>query len=731
MIPNHKDREMVSGGIASSHEFGISLQDSAHVMNILRDTLYSDKILAVLREYSANAWDSHRVSGKAGVPIKVVLPTGEDPTLSIQDFGAGLSHQDVFEVFTQYGASTKRNDDNSVGMLGIGSKSGFAYSDSFTIISRHGGMCRTYVAVLDETEKGMINLLNEASCGDETGVTIQIAVRPEDIWEFTTKAKSLFQYFIPRPDINTELPEIADSTALEHGLLRTSSAGGWIAVMGCVPYRVNMDQLKNKDGSDNLLGDYISNLSGVLFFNIGEVQVSASREELKYSNGTKTAIINKLHSLVEEFVKKTLENIENANLSMWEKRLKCQVLSALKLSVDDDYKDLLNDRVRFDGVVPTHFIFDYSAGSKSIKVQNETRLLYQDTDKKLVGYNLGQFDYIISLVITSTWDDAKKELKEEYIDKLGLDGIPIKSLSELTWVAPASKNRRRSTDYFNIKHHKKVFRLDPAIPQRDPYSACWDPETREPTADDVFVLLNCFRAQSANFYSEVTQDRKIATTLGVKMPEIYGYKTTVKKPVLVTDCLGTHYPEWRKGFLKSLLTDHTRKLLTTWLWGETLNSQQEAYYSRYSNFNRAAIKAAKAREHLSNKLGKQHLLVIMTERLVEIKGICDDHRLTDALRNLYDYLELHKDPTINGDDIKLLIKKIYQKYSLFSVTDGGIYNLWGSGLNNWVQYIKLVDTNRKRNKWISRRTLSQKTPSLLFGKGKLIQSRPELQTSTI
>ena len=91
-----------------------------------------------------------------------------DPTLFIRDFGPGLSRNDVFSVFTQYGASTKRNDDNSVGMLGIGSKSGFSYADSFTITSWNGGTKSIYVAVLDETDKGIINLMHEEPCGDET-----------------------------------------------------------------------------------------------------------------------------------------------------------------------------------------------------------------------------------------------------------------------------------------------------------------------------------------------------------------------------------------------------------------------------------------------------------------------------------------------------------------------------------------------------------------------------------
>ena len=43
------------GGDMIESIFGISGKDSAHILNILRSKLYSNKILAVVREYCANA----------------------------------------------------------------------------------------------------------------------------------------------------------------------------------------------------------------------------------------------------------------------------------------------------------------------------------------------------------------------------------------------------------------------------------------------------------------------------------------------------------------------------------------------------------------------------------------------------------------------------------------------------------------------------------------------------
>src|SRR5678815_1268839 len=107
-----------------------------------------------------------------------------EPPLTTRDFGPGLSHDDIFNVFTKYGASTKRGTDDAVGMLGIGSKSGFAYSDTFTVTSWHQGRRGVYAAVLDPSDKGELKLLDEGDAGCETGVQIQIAVKPNDVEEF-------------------------------------------------------------------------------------------------------------------------------------------------------------------------------------------------------------------------------------------------------------------------------------------------------------------------------------------------------------------------------------------------------------------------------------------------------------------------------------------------------------------------------------------------------------------
>jgi hypothetical protein len=103
----------------------------AHLTHVLTN-LYSDKHLAVLREYSTNALDSHVTAGNPA-PIEVTLPGALNPTLVITDHGAGLSRDDIVNVYAKYGASTKRATNNQIGSFGLGAKSAFTIGGQFVV----------------------------------------------------------------------------------------------------------------------------------------------------------------------------------------------------------------------------------------------------------------------------------------------------------------------------------------------------------------------------------------------------------------------------------------------------------------------------------------------------------------------------------------------------------------------------------------------------------------------
>lgn len=688
MIPNTKNRVLASSGVEASAEFGISMNDSAHLMTILRDTLYSDKVLAVIREYSANAWDSHRDSGKSELPISVTIPTEMDPTLSIRDFGNGMTQQEVFHLFSQYGASSKRTSDNSVGMLGIGSKSGFAYSDSFTITAWREGLKKTYVAVLDKSEKGLIQLLHEEPCGEETGIMIQLAVRPSDIEEFKTKAQTLFRYFQPRPTINLDIPELPTSQkTLKSGVIYdtedTEYSSQWVAVMGCISYRINLSQLTSSLGEHGeKIPEFLSKLSGALYFGIGEVQISASREELKYSDDTKKVLVERFNTLVDEYVTQTLAEIQGGNFSPWEKRVRAQVLGKLGLPVPKTCsKDLVagsvpvpTDKESKDEPAPKTFsIYRDKHIISNIQIQSTTRLIIRDDFKSIKGYWLGQYDYVIRKAPGKvTWDVARVEL-DALIEKIGLTGITIVKMSEMQWHAPM-KSSGSLKGPSNPKHRTRTFKLKRDLKSHGNLSDYWQVEDREPLDTDVFVILEKFRSLDGDVVKRYREDLRLGKKFGFDVPDIYGYKNTDKKPVDEEDCKGTTYNKWREAWLKSLITDRVKEEMEHYYWSKAI--PERSYYG--AGDDRGSI-----------------------VKLVKHIGL--RHPITEFVRKVFDARKNYRD---EDSVLKVLIEKfpiekpqaeveyrvLMDKYQLLDAgSEGTIRYLWGSHAEKWAHYILVSD----------------------------------------
>jgi hypothetical protein len=688
--PNAKLRLIESNVESESADFAISIKDSAHIMNILRSTLYSDKVKAVLREYSTNAWDAHRDAGKEDLPIKVELPTTMDPTLIIRDYGSGLSQDDVFNIYTQYGASTKRSNDNTVGMLGIGSKSGFAYSDSFTITSFFGGRKKMYVAVLDESEKGKINLLDEGAT-KETGIEIRIAIRPEDILEFDKKAKDLFQYFKPKPEINTDIPDLPKSQlSFTNGVIYDrehqkyefgETRNKWVAVMGCIPYIVDLNQLKNLDKKQNGgVADFLFGLSGALFFKIGEVEISASRETLKYSDITKKALVTRLNELVDEYVQHTIKSITEGGISKWETRVRAQVLTHMHLPVPKEWKDFFEENVSLKDLPDTLRVTKHGNNVGSIYVSEQTRLIIRDDARSLKGFELTSFDYVVYPETVKdkrlNTAEVRKEL-DKFCKKVDIEGVVITKTSELAW-SPARRDLHGGRTY-NSKHHRKCFKYKPDVRGYVVDSARWEPIRHHPDGTDVFVIISSFKSRHIDLSAAYSEDSKLAEALGHKMPEVVGYKTTLAKPLLPDTMTGQHYPKWRTGFHEALINMvPTLTLLNIWDWANILD---EHTYGK-------------------KKLDKESLAKLM-------KTLGKNHPIPHALRGFFKakkyfrYKQKEKEALgvlkgltkakLSKSEAELAMQALLARYPLFGVDDIGLEVVWGEDSAKWLEYVQTVD----------------------------------------
>ena len=319
--------EIHSRGIEDNNQFTIA--QTSKMFKILSDSLYSDKVMAVIRELSTNAYDAHVAAGNEQ-PFKVTLPTMANPNFIVRDYGTGLSQKDMEELYTTYGASNKNDSNDFVGCLGLGSKSPFAYTKSFSTTSYHNGKAYNYIAAMDEAGVPSLSLFGITDTNEPNGLEISFAVKQYDFDEFSQKAMRVFHYFKMKPIIEGgTLSTLNDNSYSRHNYIiegegwrigRITSSGGSfypneynnigtsiVAIMGNIAYPVDPskvigDKDKEQEVSDNIQRwnrafkradvDNWKNLvreivsQGMYLeiqFDIGELEMDVSREGLQYT----------------------------------------------------------------------------------------------------------------------------------------------------------------------------------------------------------------------------------------------------------------------------------------------------------------------------------------------------------------------------------------------------------------------------------------------------------------
>ena len=307
-----------STNINKAADFGIEESDLSHIMGILRSQIYSDKLLAVIREYSTNAADANIEAGNDN-PIDVQLPTIAKPELSFRDFGKGLSDDDVCNLYVKYGASTKRSSNDYTGCLGIGCKAGFAYGDDFQVVSFTRSHITTWHARIDESKRGTISMISKIdNINRPTGTEVIVAIRKDDINSCISKAHQFFKYWRVKPTSNEKLIDInivestddwalqsfEDSNQYRHG----RHYGGASLVMGNICYPIDYNQLNiNSDA-----GSLAQANSVILYAPLGAVDIAANRESLEYTDRTRNALVAMTNNMLLDLVSRTNKSVKAA-----------------------------------------------------------------------------------------------------------------------------------------------------------------------------------------------------------------------------------------------------------------------------------------------------------------------------------------------------------------------------------------------------------------------------------
>jgi hypothetical protein len=545
--------------------FGISENDSAHILNILRSKLYSNKILAVIREYCSNAYDAHIEVGKNDVPIKVVLPSEYDSNFRVRDYGPGLSEDDIRNIYVMYGASTKRQSNSVIGQLGIGCKAAFSYTDTFYVTSWFGGEKKVYCAYIDETHKGVISLFSTEKSIEPDGIEVAVPVKSIDFYNFGAESSLLLKYFNPVPSVSGYYTSISpreydisntiDDMRYEVKIMKNGYYGSTKIVMGCLPYSVDTKLLD--------VPGFLYNLDIVIYVPIGSIDIAANRETVEYTPKTIQAMngyINSVHNdLKPQLTKKVTDQ-----KSFWNAQNEMSSLIRDKICNHDDIIEWTDDDIIYmvDGylVEPNMISTEQDDGGIELYIGRKGRggglnisqtynpiqythnldiFIVHGTKSnsswksklgRIVANSYSTLGYtihpnnIVVLRMTGTTDAIKK-----YIDNRHLDDISRGNIHDITVIKPGVADKHTLSNC-------KVFRYQPCNGTRTSVCMYKSWSEVEPWEDDdevkYYIPINRNSVIAPNDY-KITRDimddiYHLANELDI-CSDIYGVKVAKTK----------------------------------------------------------------------------------------------------------------------------------------------------------------------------------------------------------
>ena len=310
---------------------------SAEAFKIISDNLYSRPVEAVVRELACNAFDSHVKVGKRDVPIVIKVPTRLDDTFYVQDFGTGLTPEEIRDVYTVVFKSDKTHTNELTGCFGLGSKSPFSVVSQFSIESVVNGRKWIYSAYLNDNRIPTVADMSDGGFPVHAPNGVKISFPVNDLG----KVNSFYQAAIrvvPYFDIMPQVIgcDINESNAPAYKLLKKDFYGirsgdrwrdNWShAIMGNVCYDIDQHKVgcSLPPGLD-------------LFFELGELSPTPSREHLQYDERTKGAIKNKFDLFQKDLIATLTADIDSAD-TLWDARVKAE-------NVVTNYKNILFNQV--------------------------------------------------------------------------------------------------------------------------------------------------------------------------------------------------------------------------------------------------------------------------------------------------------------------------------------------------------------------------------------------------
>jgi len=683
---------------------GFEIKQNAHMLRMLSDGIYSDKPLAVVRELSCNAWDAHIVADNEDTPFHIHLPNDMEPYFSLRDFGTGLSEDDIYGLYCTYGGTNKDQSNEVTGGFGLGSKSPFAYTDQFTVTSFYGGRKMMFNAFIAENaEFQIIKVLDEAT-DEPVGLEVHMPVEARDFSAFADRTRKVLKRFpvMPLVDgvsefkidevkylIETPTYKIRDVRRGYYGI-----SGKSYALQGLVAYPIDASSMQSE----------LTHLQRVLLdsamdihFDMGEIAMTVSRENINYDKITEANIIKKLNQIADQLPLLAQKEMDEAK-TMWEAKIawnkwgkesdlhmrikehigerltyKGQIInkghvefnfSTLVTKVREGLDDIQEDNPYADVLYFSRAAFDLKRVSSERKYRGrivavpDTIFIYDDTDTKMYNQKM---DYHFRGEKKNVYfiKAEKKHLKKI---KKQLGNPPIQKWSDYEEVPKGH--------FQTIRGSYEVKKL---LKYRGPYTEYWEDTNHQVSDGGLYVMTYSREPKLDNLRSNLHNVIDLCTKLGITDETVFGIQSSFKN-IPEQNEGWVHLPDvFKEGVDKLLANINVNRIMTDYI----------AYSNAMSSSYLDSIL-----KHLADS--QDDLLRSSRGEMAQLVKACKVMEPTEQAKNLYKAIKVlgYEYRTLKPTfDLPNLLEKCKTKYPLLET-------LRHSGQHNHkIHYINVCDAS--------------------------------------
>lgn len=319
MIIEQKPLDTVTQGIDESEINYAIIESNPIIMDILSNKMYKNKIGTICREILSNAKDAC-IESNVKTPIEVHIPTTYEPWFSIKDYGIGMTEHDVVNIYGNYGRSTKRDSNLSIGGFGLGGKTPYIYNNQFTVTAIKDGKKCVYQFFKNAKSMPVNTKLDLCDTTESNGVEIKIAVNSSSDFYTFEKEIAYYSKWLDYPVQCNRKLDLERPKFTKHDGFALSDFGQaqMLVIIGGIPYPISFVSA----GTDERYGIHgVRHNFLILFANIGEIDLISSREEVEYTPKTIQFIKNTINKIKDFYDKYKLDKTQVwmiSNRKPWE-----------------------------------------------------------------------------------------------------------------------------------------------------------------------------------------------------------------------------------------------------------------------------------------------------------------------------------------------------------------------------------------------------------------------------